>query len=208
MRLVLCCALLSLCALGAGQPGVVIVFQFDNEHSAESFDEMQGELARIMQQPGVEIEWREKTKESSPPTQSDLVIVRFQGRCTMAGLVIGAGLESGPLAVTHIVNGEILPFSDVDCDRVCANVRAAILGHDARRAEFFLGRALGRVVAHELFHMLSKSSVHGRHGLMRRWLSGPELIGEHLELAPEDVDRVLSTLSQRRHPEMPVHGGG
>ncbi len=202
-------ALITLCvssAFAGGQPGVAIIYHFENEHSAESFDEMQGELATLLQEPGVEVSWYQRTAESFPATSESIVVLKFQGHCTMEGLSPRPPIP-GALAVTYVVNGEILPFSDVDCERIRTNVRAAG-AYDPKHAEFLLGRALGRVVAHELLHMLSKSNVHGRRGVMRGWLSGDELIGNRLSLAHEDAVRVISKRHEIPRAEQQVHGGG
>jgi hypothetical protein len=53
-----------------------------------------------------------------------------------------------------------------------------------------LGRALGRVVAHELVHMLTKSKQHGRDGVEKAALSARQLIAESLPLSIFDIDRL------------------
>ena len=56
-------------------------------------------------------------------------------------------------------------------------------GGDYARADLLFGRALARVVAHELIHMLSNSPEHGAAGVMKASLSGKELIAANLPLA-------------------------
>jgi hypothetical protein len=53
-----------------------------------------------------------------------------------------------------------------------------------------LGRALGRVLAHEVVHMLSKSALHGQRGVTKKALSGTQLLAPELLLDREDVDRL------------------
>ena len=48
---------------------------------------------------------------------------------------------------------------------------------------------MGRVVAHELFHMLTKSGQHGSQGVEKAALSGKQLIASYLPLSAYDVAR-------------------
>jgi hypothetical protein len=61
-----------------------------------------------------------------------------------------------------------------------ANV-VAMLGHTnlmpPAQRDTYLGRALGRVLAHELGHYLLASTTHARHGLMQASLSAETLFG-------------------------------
>ena len=59
-----------------------------------------------------------------------------------------------------------------------------------RKGDALLGRALGRVLAHEVVHILSKSGQHGTSGVARTALSGSQLIAPELRLEPEDLDRI------------------
>jgi len=67
-----------------------------------------------------------------------------------------------------------------------------MFGSDFARADLLVGRALGRVVVHEIVHMLTKSADHGRDGVFRESLSGRQLISTTLPLSAMDVDRLIS----------------
>ncbi|HUP90599.1 MAG TPA: hypothetical protein VM100_14720 [Longimicrobiales bacterium] len=87
-----------------------------------------------------------------------------------------ADTSAGALAFAHSSDGRILPFIEVKCDRVRNHARAAFWGPDASRSEYLYGRALARVVAHELYHVLTGRKEHTPAGLTRKSLSGMELI--------------------------------
>jgi hypothetical protein len=53
-----------------------------------------------------------------------------------------------------------------------------------------MGRALGRVVAHELVHILTRSGNHAREGVAQTALSGKELIGAPLRLTRGEVEKL------------------
>src|SRR6185369_3730106 len=94
------------------------------------------------------------------------VVVRFKGKCVREP-VPDLYDERVPLAFAHSTDGVVQPVSEVACDRVVAAARSAMSGDDFAHADLLLGRALGRVVAHELVHMLSKSGAHGQEGVAR-----------------------------------------
>jgi hypothetical protein len=94
------------------------------------------------------------------------------------------------MAFTYSTDGVVQPFGEVACDKVTSAVRSAMSGGDFANADVLLGRALGRVLAHEVVHMLSKSGAHGRTGVARPALSGSQLIAPELRLEPEDLERM------------------
>jgi hypothetical protein len=98
--------------------------------------------------------------------------------------------ERGPMAFTYSTDGVVQPFSAVACDQVTSIVRSAMAGGDFANADVLLGRALGRVLAHEVVHILSKSAVHGHAGVARTALSGSQLIAPELKLGAADLERI------------------
>jgi hypothetical protein len=176
MRPVCFCVLFAatLLAAPAAGPTLTIVLEFQGPHSASSIDEMKREFEAVMKSSGVSFDWRYRD-EIDGQTFDNLVVVRFKGRCVLepVGYLYD---ERGPLAFTYATAGEVQPYSEVACDHVTASVRSAMAGGDFARADLLLGRALGRVVAHEMAHMLSKSGTHARSGVDRPALSGKSLI--------------------------------
>ena len=169
---------------------LTIVVDFQGPYSARSVSEMQHELEDIMKESGLTFTWRGK-KEAASAAYDNLVVVRFKGKCILepVGYLYD---ERGPLAFTHTTDGELLPFSEVACDQVTATMRSAMFGGDYARADQLLGRALGRVVAHELIHILTRSNQHGHAGVAKPALSGQQLISEKLELESGDIYRLNS----------------
>ena len=196
------CICTALCALLAGGanaksakrqepsnvPPLTIVIDFHGPYSARSVEEMQREVESIMRGAGRVIEWR-TWEQASRATFDELTVVRFYGDCGVRPWP-QAGAE-GPLGSTYISDGTVLPFSDIACDRIATSVRSAILRVDSEQAEIVFGRAMGRVVAHELVHMVSRSAVHGHEGVTQPALSESELTRGRLELSPKDMMRVF-----------------
>ena len=59
--------------------------------------------------------------------------------------------------------------------------RECTTGGDRSRSEQVYGRALGRVLAHELYHIFARTCHHGQEGVAKTALSGKALISERSE---------------------------
>ena len=188
MRLVWICAFAYLSVLSAFGEGITIVLDFQGPRSEPSVAEMKREFAGIMKDTALRFDFRWRS-QASGEALSDLVLVRFTGKCVLdpVGYLYD---ERGPMAFTYSTDGVVQPFSEVACDKVTSAVRSKMAGGDFANADILLGRALGRVLAHEVVHMLSKSGAHGRTGIAKTALSGTQLITPELRLGPEDVERI------------------
>ncbi|HLK70104.1 MAG TPA: hypothetical protein VKU19_42030 [Bryobacteraceae bacterium] len=196
MRLVTRAILLTTAALlaQAASPkrpaALTIVLEFQGTHSDRSIAEMKRELATVMKDSGLIFDWRTK-EEAKGESFDNLVVVRLKGKCILEPVPYLYD-ERGPLAFTYASGDDVLPFSEVACDRVVEAARSAMSGSDFAHADLLLGRALGRVVAHELVHMLSKSGEHGREGVTQPALSGLKLIAPEMHLSASDLERIYT----------------
>ena len=170
---------------------LTIVLDFKGPHSIRSVAGMRQETEAIMKDSGLRLDWR-MSDEATNDTYPDLVVIRFKGSCVLErdpNIYDELG-PPGPLAFTYTTDGLVQPFSDVSCDKVAASVRSAMWGGDFGRADQLLGRALGRVLAHELVHMLTRSGEHGHQGVAEPVLTGRQLIAESLPLSAADLARL------------------
>jgi hypothetical protein len=168
--------------------GVTIVLDFQGPRSDESVNEMKREFEGIMKNSSLTFDWKSRTQvEQSSVT--NLVVVRFKGTCVLKPVPYLYD-ERGPLAFTYTTDGAVQPFSEVACDQVTRVVRSAMSGGDFAKANLLMGRALGRVLAHEVMHILTRSGSHGREGVAKTALSGTQLIAPELRLASADLERI------------------
>ena len=63
-----------------------------------------------------------------------------------------------------------------------------------RDREELLGRALGRVAAHELYHILVGTTEHARSGLSRPGQSRTELLAPHESFNVQDQKRIVDSV--------------
>ena len=138
--------------------------------------EINSVLAGRTPQP-VQVELRFKSQMKPRENFEDVVLVKMKGTCQMQNY---APLfdERGPYAWTHTVDGEILPFSEVACDRVRRAVAQAMFGSERKQRDALFGRALGRIVAHELMHILNHEHDHDHAGVFKKALTPRELIDQ------------------------------
>jgi len=166
---------------------LTIVLDFKGPHSVESVTAMERETQVILKEAGVHLDWKSR-EEAANATFAELVVMRFNGACELPPAPLYD--ELGPLASTYETDGEIQPFGEVSCDRVGAFVRSGLHKGDFKKADFLLGRALGRVVAHELVHMLTGAKDHSHEGVFKPGLTVDELVSGELALSRGDIERL------------------
>lgn len=196
MRFPLLCAVAWMAAVSPlFAEGITIVLDFQGPHSEQSIAEMKREFAGIMKGSTLRFDFRSRS-EAARVTSDNLMVVRFKGKCVFEPIPYLID-ERGPMAFTYTTDGEVQPFSEVECGRVIQAMRPAMAGGDFGKGDVLLGRALGRVLAHEVVHILSKSGQHGASGVAKTALSGSQLIAPELRLEPEDLERITGGVLRR-----------
>lgn len=183
IRLILSITLLAHCALYAANSGrspeITVVVQADEAFSPQAWQAMEAESKRIAKQAGLKVRFMERSEAASQQF-TDLVVFRMKGRCQMDSFPALLD-ERGPFAWAFTADGNVLPFGEVKCDRVRESIKTALRPEDYRNGDQLLGRALGRVVAHELYHMLANTKKHGKSGVARDALSAQQLVADKLD---------------------------
>ena len=139
---------------------VTVYTQFDQDYSQTSYEEMRAELASIMEPIGFRFEWRSLAAARGNEVSVELVVVNFKGKCQAEDIPPHSG-AIGALGWTHMSDGAVLPFSDVDCDRIREFIRPQLAAYHQEQRTRLLGRAMGRVLAHELYHVFASTTMHG-----------------------------------------------
>jgi hypothetical protein len=184
--------LLALVAPAAAPPRTTVYFKFEGLSSPAVYDSMKREMNALFLKTALTFEWKRLEEAAEFEAVPNLVVVRFRGDCRMTHPYPPFD-EQGLLAWTEVT--DVLPFSTVDCDRVRNAVSTAMWGADRPRGEQLMGRALARIVAHELFHLFTKSGAHSERGVARQALTGAELIANDTSFHPEDFHRLPGGVS-------------
>lgn len=188
IRLILFINTLALCALFAASSGVspeiAIVVQADEAFSPQAWQAMEIESKRIAKQAGLQVRFVERSEAASQQF-NDLVVFRMKGRCEMNSAPALLD-ERGPFAWAFTSDGNVLPFGEVKCDRVRESIKTALKPSDYHKGDELFGRALGRVVAHEIYHMLANTTKHGKSGIAKHAFSAQQLVAEKLDFSSHE----------------------
>jgi len=195
-RCMLCSIAFGASALAAGNtPGAVTAIIVPEGHySRPALQEMGREAGRLLKDSGVTLRWQLAT--SAQDIQGLLIVVELHGNCDMDEAI--PELKPGPLGSSYKVRGSLLPFGDLACDRIRGAVQSAHVPESRLPANLLLGRAMGRVLAHELYHIIADTSKHGSEGVAQKALSSRELASGQIDLEPADAELVRSALQRLR----------
>jgi hypothetical protein len=182
---------------------ITIYTDFEQDPAAQSIDEMKSELEAIMQPVGLHMEWR-PLRPLHSEVFAELVVVKFKGACDVESWDPSRA-DFGSLGWTHITDGDILPFTDVQCDRIRNLIRPELLRLPAGQHQRIFGRAVARVPAHELYHILANTTVHTASGVSKKLYSTLDLVWDEFRFNATEVEtlrnrkqRALLTSKQAR----------
>jgi len=168
-------------SLPAQQHIVGVFMDFESVPGEASVRAMEQEVDQLLKPSGISLDWRLIRENKGNQPFGSLVVLRFKGSCKADRMPIVAsdlGLpgEDHALASTLVSEGRVLPFSEVECDQVRNALRYLHPGAGSRERQLALGRALGRVVAHELYHIFARTTTHAAHGLAQPSQSLEDLV--------------------------------
>jgi hypothetical protein len=161
------------------------------------------ELTRLLSPAGVQIVWRDETR-ASRQEMGRLVVGTFDGNCSVENLLStpSASPTGVTLAQSSLSNGRILPYFTVDCPRVIRTLAPTLQHVSVPVRDALLGRALARVIAHEIYHILAQTADHEESGLSKAQLSLSDLTASKFEFSPDSLRRIRASIHSM--PTVPV----
>ena len=183
----LACLLVTSASVVASEPGsalpgsiVEVYLKAAESTSSAVLDAMKIELVSLMQTAGVGVKWR-RSSEKTPVSRGDLVVVTLSGMCEAPppNIRMGRLTSLPPLAASSVVDGRILPFASVNCSALSRFVGPLIADRSPAQRDFLYGRAMARLLAHELYHVLAQTGNHTKTGIAESHISSAELLAEH-----------------------------
>jgi len=194
----------------ANKEPVTIYTQFAHPPSAVSVEHMKTELDAIMAPLDLHFAWRSLEQVNGHEALFEIVVVSFQGTCRSDQLLP----EESPMRAlgwTHITDGQVLPFSEVDCDRIRGLMTSPLAAAGPGERARLLGRAMARVLAHELYHFFTNTTNHAHSGIAKACYTGAELAGEQLRFGDAQLRKVRNgrlreLLSDIHHADEPAGG--
>jgi hypothetical protein len=152
---------------------------------------MRAELQELLGSSGMNIHWH----DGSGNVLGRLAVIRLQGACRSDApnplMPHQVSHDPEALGSTHVTNGEVLPFADIRCDHIRRFVAIPLSSAGSAEArDEMLGRAVARVIAHEIYHIVLRTTGHGKKGLARATQSAAQLVSARLTFAQEDERRL------------------
>ena len=153
-------------------------------------DSLQQELKRLVAPAGIDLTWRTNADRTQTHEEAGRLIVGdFAGNCSVDSLSNAqvASPAKFTLAEASVSEGRVLPYFTVDCSRVMRTLTPMLRPLSAPMRQTILGRALARVIAHEIYHILAETTEHEDAGLAKAAPADvetgafPFLEGIHLE---------------------------
>ena len=164
---------------------------FQQEPSPQVRETIREELDSLITPIGWHIEWG---SVDSAGVSLRLAVAHFKGGCD-ADNVTTYGRYPWVLGETHVISGKISPFTDVYCDAIRAFLADALMPMNREKRQFVFGRAVGRVLAHELFHILANEKGHGRKGVAEPMFRQDELISDNFRFDSKQVKELRAHLA-------------
>lgn len=134
MRSVFCALLLIAASTSAAFAAaeITIIVRFDHGYSEPAVNEMKRELQNVLRDSGVEFGWRSADEISPSESFANLIVVTFRGSCETKPFAPPLADEPVALGYSHVSNGQVIPFAEVECDRIRSELRTthALLGPD------------------------------------------------------------------------------
>jgi hypothetical protein len=127
---------------------------------------------------------------------SALVVLELRGNCGMppGNYRVERSVASGvSLAETAVSDGVVLPFSHIDCANLTRMIGPVLAEETGAQRDYLYGRAMARLAAHELYHVMMGSRDHVHEGVAKPSFSVADLLDERF-----DFDRIaLAQLRQK-----------
>jgi hypothetical protein len=156
---------------------IALYVKFERQPSDSATGILQRELHTILSPLGFEFAWRSAANAGSE-VWAALAVVNFKGHCDGGDLVREDRFAGGALGWTHVSDGKILPFTEVDCDRIGGFLANGLYSLPIQIRERVFQRAIARVVAHELYHVFTQKAGHGSWGVAKAEFSTGELLSD------------------------------
>jgi hypothetical protein len=201
----LCCLLMTVVSpswAASARPAtakLAVYLKTDPYQSVRPLNSMRRELSRLMQTAGYELEWR-GPQDSHIDTGAFLAVVELKGDCEAPSGNLGPGSSlpnTAQLASTFISDGQVLPFSWVNCGNVTKLLAPALLYQPSARGDFIFGRALARLIAHEFYHILMQTPEHTRSGISKPCFTAADLLTSSFEFEYAALAQLLGSQSGR-----------
>jgi hypothetical protein len=152
---------------------------------------MQRELEALMQTAGYRVDWK-IPGVSTGEVESTIAVVELRGSCKVpeANAHVKPVQNGASLASTAVDGDHVLPFSWINCDTLTQMLAPSLARAKSNQRDFLYGRAMGRLLAHELYHMLANQREHVESGVGKPSFSARDVLGESFAFEESALARI------------------
>jgi hypothetical protein len=156
---------------------------------------MQREVMALMQTAGYDVAWRDSADSAHDVAGASVVVLQLRGVCRVPERL--AAVEplgkAVSLASSAVENGEVLPFSWLECETLTKLLAPALDKEPSGKRDYLYGRAMGRLVAHELLHILSNRLEHDKAGVGKPSFSAKDVLAERFQFEHASIARFVDS---------------
>lgn len=144
---------------------------------------MSRELGLLMQTAGFQVILRGPNDPPSRSGAEHLVMVELRGICTAQFDALASKPLSSivPLASSSVVDGQVLPFSWLDCADLNRFLAPVASTRSIADQDYLFGRSMARLLAHEFYHILGQTDDHAPAGIAKARFTTEDLLADHFE---------------------------
>jgi hypothetical protein len=183
----------------AQTPTVGVFLDFDSVPGKVPVEVMKKEVDTLLKNSGVALDWKMAGDPTGRQSFDGLVVLKFHGKCRVESWQDGdTASGTRTLGETVVDDGHVLPFTEVKCDAVRQALRYLRPEANQGEKQKALGLAMGRVVAHELYHILARTTTHAARGLAKAAESLQDLVsGPEMPFRKEDAEAIREGVTNR-----------
>ena len=186
-------------------PPVALLLDFEQRPAETILAQAKQQAEAILEPSGLRLEWKMLDEVRLGEDFADLAVIRFKGTCRPASIRVrpmpDTGRHRAALASTQISDGQILAFSQVECDTLREYLASTGSALNSAQLDEKFARALARVMAHELFHIFSRRSRHSSSGVAQGSYTRFDLLQEDFALDPRDSSAIAESEGIHSEPE-------
>ena len=181
-----------------------IYLTVDSAQPRAPVETMKRELAGILGNAGYRVVWEDLNHPDRTAPAPTLVLLELRGVCALpAGdEPIEPAVNSGAsLAETAISPHGVTPFSWVNCANLTRLIGPELSAEAGAERDYLYGRAMARVVAHEIYHVVTGSRDHGRNGVAKASFSVSDLLEEVFPFDSAELAKLRQKATDSTHAE-------
>jgi hypothetical protein len=209
-------ALVCLCvfglSVGRSEPVVstdrslVVYLRTAPDQPPAAVDFMKRELHVLMEEAGYRIEFRTPSEVPAEGHDAAIAVVELNGKCDLSPSSSAKPMDRRvSLASTPVIDGRVLPFSRVHCAVVDQFVAPVLALRPLFERDFLYGRALGRLVAHELYHVLANEQGHDTEGVSKPVFTAGDLLAERFDFQHAAIRKFRAQMTDSEKAQLSAH---